>query len=69
MFRLHDPLDYDNPRPRDAGTLGIWHEIANLSDGEAWRQWSELRAYPSLRALAGTRLAALRARIAGEVAP
>jgi len=53
--------------PRDAGSLGVCHEVNQLSDTEAFYQFEELRAAsPELQAQYRIRFAALRRRLLGE---
>jgi len=53
--------------PRDAGSLGVCHEVNRLSDTEAFYQFEELRAAsPELQAHYRIRFAALRRRLLGD---
>ncbi len=61
----HIPREDDTPR--DAGSLGVCHEVNRLSDTEAFYQFEELRAAsPELQAQYRIRFAALRRRLLGE---
>jgi len=53
--------------PRDAGSLGIWHDVAKMTDVECFYQWEDLRAAPpEIQCQARVRMAALRRRLFGD---
>jgi len=65
-LRAYHPNREDDT-PRDAGSLGLCHEVDRLSDTEAFYQFEALRAAsPELQAQYRIRFAALRRRLLGN---
>ncbi len=65
-LRSYHPIA-DDDTPRDAGSLGIWLNVANMTDVECFYQWEDLRAAPpEIQSLARVRMAALHRRLFGD---
>jgi len=66
MYRVPRSAD-DDDTPRDAGALGICHQVNRLTDTEAFYQFEELRAAPpELQAQYRIRFATLQRRLLGK---